>query len=120
MRKILASYLTPIVLMGIAVSLQAPHARGATAVYNFYAGFTGTTTGTCDSPQCNTEDGCSWITNQYNTYYPGNECTGGLGTNGQGNACVQVLKKCRVQNYYTLSGCAGAISQQNIYWQGGC
>lgn len=121
MKKLLQSRFIPVALACIGVLSQLPTAVAATAVAHntLYDGVTGPIGGQCVSPQCDTEDGCSWITNQYNDWQPGHGCTGGSGGPG-GSECVHTLKVCREQYYYTLRGCAGAISQWNTYMTGGC
>lgn len=108
-----------IAAIGIASISLAPIAHSEKN-YNNYEGTTGSWGGwQCINPTCNNSDGCSWITNQYNWYYPMSHCVD-VNEGDPGVPCVHTMRLCRIQKFYEGGGCAIPVISTTNFYKAGC
>jgi hypothetical protein len=119
LRKIYASYATPLLLLIIISAANSPSV-GALPANTTYEGTIGLTpSAVCLDPHCNNANGCSWLVNTYDYWYTGYDCHHS-NVPGAG-ACVTHWALCHKLLAYVpwVGNCSGSYTTYLTY-QGDC
>ena len=117
LKRLLTSYLIPVIGMGAAVLTAAPPAYATSTTTS--VGTSGGYTGACTLPACDTGSGCRLTGGGiWDQWYPSHYCDGVL---TQGTAtCTETFRMCRDIKHYTNSNCTGDILYHEYTYQALC